>query len=138
MKIQISGQYGDPKADDIYWPIQKKLNDCFKKYLLGSYFQTIALLSIVFRVSGKVRDFGAEGPERMKYIKKRAEITIDLVFPEHSWRGIDKAVIMQDVASGVLDCVRLMREKAESLGELKNWEELNSDIEKAIAEFKES
>lgn len=41
MEIQISGQYGDPQADDIFWPMQKKLNDYFKKYIIGGYFKRI-------------------------------------------------------------------------------------------------
>lgn len=138
MIIQISGQYGDPKADDLFWPIQKKLNDCFKKHLIGVYFNALAMFSIVFRVSGKVRDFGSEGPERMKHIKKDAEITIDMVFPESFWRGVDKGLLNAGVAEVVRECLRLMLEKAEAAGEIKDAESFKSDVEKAILEFLDS
>lgn len=138
MMIQISGQYGDPRADDLFWPIQKTLNDCFKKSIVGAYFKALVMFSIVFRVSGKVRDFGSEGPERMKHIKKDAEITIDLVFPESFWRGVDKYDFKVSVADGVRKCIFLMLEKAEAIGEVEDVKAFKSDLEKAISEFLDS
>lgn len=135
MMIQISGQYGDPRADDLFWPIQKMLNDCFKKSIVGAYFKAIVMFSIVFRVSGKVRDFGSEGPERMKHIKKDSEITIDLVFPESFWRGVDKNDLKVSVANAVRESLFLMLEKAEAIGEVEDAEAFKSDVEKAISEF---
>lgn len=135
MMIQISGQYGDPRADDLFWPLQKALNDSFKKHILGAYFKTIVMFSIVFRVSGKVRDFGSEGPERMKHIKKDSEITIDLAFPESFWRGVDKNDLKVGVADGVRECLSLMLEKAQAIGEVEDAEGFKKDVEKAISEF---
>ncbi|WP_052702417.1 hypothetical protein [Marinomonas sp. S3726] len=135
MMIQVSGQYGDPRADDLFWPIQKMLNDFFKEDILGAYFKTIVMFSIVFRVSGKVRDFGSEGPERMKYLKKDAEITIDLVFPEHSWRGEAQNDLKQCVANGVRECLSLMLTKAQSIGEVEDAEGFKCDVEKVVSGF---
>jgi hypothetical protein len=135
MMIQISGQYGDPRADDLFWPLQKTLNDSFKKHMLGAYFQAIVMFSIVFRVSGKVRDFGSEGPERMKYLKKDSEITIDLAFSESFWSGVEKNDLKLRVADGVRECLSLMLEKAQALGEVGDVKGFNSDVEKAISEF---
>lgn len=133
--IQISGQYGDSSADNLFWPIQKMLNDCFRKSIIGRYFKAIVMFSIVFRVSGKVRDFGSEGPERMKYIKKDAEITIDLVFPESFWRGVDKNDLKVNVADAVKESLFLMIEKAEAIGEVEDVETFRCDVEKAIIAF---
>ncbi len=135
MMIQIGGQYGDPRADDLFWPLQKKLNECFDKYLIGVYFNTLMMFSVVFRVSGKVRDFGSEGPERMKFIKKDYEITIDLVFTEASWRGVDKGILKQSVANGIQECLSMMLDKAAALNEINNLDAFNTDVEKAISEF---
>lgn len=135
MKIQISGQYGDPKADDLFWPLQKNLNDCFNKHLVQVYFNTLVMFSIVFRVSGKIRDFGSEGPERMKYIKKESELTVDLVFTEASWRGADKSVFEAHVVDGVRECLRMMLDKSDSLNELTDINSFKIDVEKAISEF---
>lgn len=135
MMIQISGDYGDPRADGLFWPLQKRFNDCFGKHINGVYFSSLAMFSIVFRVSGKVHDFGSEGPERMKYIKKNSEIRIDLVFSEANWRGVDKDILKPDVAEKVQECLRLMLDKAKSLDEINDANGFNSDVKKAISEF---
>lgn len=70
MEVQISGQYGDIQTDDIFWPMQKKLNDYFKKYIVGEYFKSITKIAIVFRVSGKIWDFKSQGVESLRYLKK--------------------------------------------------------------------
>jgi len=137
MKVQISGDYGEPKADDLFWPLQKKLNDCFKKHMTGVYFNALVMLSIVFRVSGKVLDFGSEGPEKLKYIKKSSELTIDLVFPQTFWRGIDRKELKSNVAGSLQGCINVMLDKAIELNEVKDLEGLTRDIERAIAEFNE-
>ena len=41
MIVQIGGDYGDPKASDYFFPLQKKFNDLFKKHVSGEYFQAI-------------------------------------------------------------------------------------------------
>ena len=135
MLIQISGQYGDPKADNLFWPLQKRLNDCFKKNIAGPYFIETKVFSIIFRVSGKVRDFGSEGPEKMKHLKKDSEITIDLVFPESSWRGADIPTIKVTVLEGVQTCLELILEKAEKLGDVIDMALFKNDVQKSLTEF---
>ena len=39
MKILISGQYGEPRASDIFWPMQKKLNECFDRNIQEGYLK---------------------------------------------------------------------------------------------------
>ena len=105
-------------------------------YIVDTYFSTIVLLSIVFRVSGKVSDFGADGPERLKFIKKDKVLTIDLVFPETSWRGVEKTVIKSSVECGVKNCLDLLIKKAAKLGEIEDFDGLKVGIDKALAEFR--
>lgn len=138
MKIQISGDYGEPRADDLFWPLQKKLNDCFNKQMTGVYFNALVMLSIVFRVSGKVLDFGSEGPEKLKHIKKDSELTIDLVLPQTFWRGVDQRKLKSNIAVSLQVCINLMLDKAKQLNEIKNLEGFRRDLEKAISEFNES
>lgn len=138
MQIIISGQYGDPKASAIFWPLQKGLNDIFKQYIKGDYFHTLIELSIVFRVSGKVTDFNYDGPERIKYSKSEPSITIDLTFPETTWRGEDVDAVKLRVKNGVMLCFELMLEKADKLGEVKDNEAIRRDINLAIVNFMES
>ncbi|MDP2571930.1 hypothetical protein Q8W40_07055 [Vibrio penaeicida] len=133
MMIQVSGQYGDPKADSLFWPIQKTLNDNFKQHIDGEYFETINMFSIVFRVSGKVRDFGSEGPERIKHNKKDSEVTIDLVFPESFWKNIDKKELEDKVIKQVRQCIVLILEKSEKIEKNGDIESLKIDIENALS-----
>ena len=74
MKIQISGQYGDPNASDVFWPIQKKLNTCFEYHIKGEYLKEISKFAIGFRVSGKLCDFKSQGAERLRYLKKNQHL----------------------------------------------------------------
>lgn len=134
--IQISAQYGDPKADRVFWPLQKSLNDKFSEFLTHKYFKSIEKLSIIFRVSGKVRDFKSQGPEIPKFIKKELELTIDLVFSEPQWKALENNVVKATVIDGVKDCVKLLVDKSEQLGELIDRETLMNDIEKALVDFK--
>ena len=135
MMIQISGQYGDPKASDYFFPLQKKLNDLFKRHTMGVYFHTLVKLSIVFRVSGKVRDFGSSGAERLKYLKKDSELTIDLAFREDHWKGQDIESIKNKVQVGVNEYLTLLFEKADDLEEFSDKDSLITDLEKVFSEF---
>lgn len=116
MGIQISGQYGDPQAGDIFWPMQKKLNDHFKKYIVGEYFKSITKIAIVFRVSGKIWDFKSQGVENLRYLKKTKTLTIDLVFSQSQWLNADLNELSEMIAQGTLQCFELMIKKQ------KNWE----------------
>ena len=112
------------------------MNNCFDKYLVNGYFKTIILFSIVFRVSGKVRDFGSEGPELMKYIKKYSELTIDLTFTEKSWKGVEHNVLKSHVVNGVQNCLHMMVDKSDALNEITDIDSFKRDVSKAISEFK--
>lgn len=138
MNIIISGQYGDPKASRVFWPMQKKLNDTFEKYIKDDYFHNLIELSIVFRVSGKISNFKGDGPEKMKYLKSEPSITIDLTFPESAWRDVDRDTIKLKIVNGINSCFLLMLEKAEKLGEIKDNDAIRNDIELAISDFIES
>ena len=116
MEIQISGQYGDIQTDDIFWPMQKKLNDYFKKYIVGEYFKSITKIAIVFRVSGKIWNFKSQGVENLRYLKKTKTLTVDLVFSQSQWLNADLNELSEMIAQGTLQCFELMIKKQ------KNWE----------------
>ncbi|MBV6290446.1 hypothetical protein, partial [Pseudomonas aegrilactucae] len=117
---------------------KKKLNDLFQSKVGGVYFRSIVLLGIVFRVSGKVRDFGSKGPERLKYVEKENAITIDLVFSVDMWQGVESSVLAEAVYDGVSKCLSMMVEKSKELNELMEEDELNSALNEVLELFKES
>lgn len=116
MKIffQISAQYGDPKAPDIFFPIQLRLNQAFGREMDQTLIGTLDKLSVVLRVSGATWDFKNSGPERLKYRKKDREITIDLAVPEKQWNGVPIEEVKSWLKSRLEACVHQILEKAES------------------------
>ena len=137
MEIQISGQYGDPLSSKIFSPLRIELNQCFKKNISREYFNTLIKLAIVLRVSGEISDFKSQGAERLRYWKKDKVLSIDLVFFESQWLGVDLSVVRKIMAEGIKECLNLMIERAVKLNEVVDKEALMEDIENALADFLE-
>lgn len=137
MEIQISGQYGDPLSSKIFSPLRIELNQCFKKNISREYFNTLIKLAIVLRVSGEISDFKSQGAERLRYWKKDKVLSIDLVFSESQWLGVDLSAVRKIMAEGRKECLNLMIERAVKLNEVVDKEALMEDIENALADFLE-
>ena len=137
MEIQISGQYGDPLSSKIFSPLRIELNQCFRKNLNREYFNTLIKFVIVLRVSGKISDFTSQGAERLRYWKKDKVLSIDLVFSESQWLGVNLSVVRKITAEGIKECLSLMMERAVKLNEVVDKEALMEDIENALADFLE-
>lgn len=137
MEIQISGQYGDPLSSKIFSPLRIELNQCFKKNISREYFNTLIKLAIVLRVSGEISDFKSQGAERLRYWKKDKVLSIDLVFSESQWLGVDLSAVRKIMAEGRKECLNLMIERAVKLNEIVDKEALMEDIENALADFLE-
>ena len=137
MEIQISGQYGDPLSSKIFSPLRIELNQCFKRNISREYFNTLIKLAIVLRVSGEISDFKSQGAERLRYWKKDKVLSIDLVFSESQWLGVDLSVVRKIMAEGIKECLNLMIERAVKLNEVVDKEALMEDIENALADFLE-
>jgi hypothetical protein len=90
MKVQISGQYGDPKAWDVFAPMQSKINSEFDSQVTYTPTSNVTKLSIGFRVSGNIQDFESRGIELLKYIKKAKTITVDLAYSKRTGRESQK------------------------------------------------
>ena len=137
MEIQISGQYGDPLSSKIFSPLRIELNLCFKKNISREYFNTLIKFAIVLRVSGKISDFKSQDAERLRYWKKDKVLSIDLVFSESQWLGVDLSVVRKITAEGLKESLNLMIERAVKLNEVVDKEALMEDIENALADFLE-
>ena len=137
MEIQISGQYGDPLSSKIFSPLRIELNQCFKKNISREYFNTLIKLAIVLRVSGEISDFKSQGAERLRYWKKDKVLSIDLVFSEFQWLGVDLSVVRKITAEGIKESLNLMIERAVKVNEVVDKEALMEDIENALADFLE-
>lgn len=137
MEIQISGQFGDPLSSKIFSPLRIKLNRCLKENISKEHFDTPIKLVIVLRVSGKISDFKSQGAERLKYWKKDKVLSIDLLFPESQWLGVELDEVKKITAKGIKECLDLMIERTVKLNEIVDKEALRVNIENAIADFLE-
>lgn len=135
MKIVVSGDYGEPKASKLLWPMQKKLNQCFERHIEGDYFNAISELSVVFRVSGMVTDFGSPGPDQLKFLKGGSEITIDFVISRESWFGVPEKTLKNFVARGMRECLTFMQSAAEKKDGTARRKKFNVDFESALSCF---
>lgn len=130
--LQISAQYGDPKATDVFWPFHRSLNQEFESVDAEEYFETLTCLSIVLRVSGAVRDFEAEGVERLKKVRGTPELTVDLAVPENRWKGVDGEAFAAYLRTGIEAACEALIVKAEQAGEVKDPEKLRATLRAGI------
>ena len=128
--IQASGQYGDSKSDRNIWPAQKKLNELFSESFSDLRSRPAVNLSVVLRVSGSVTDFEGDGPERLQYLTRNSELTIDYVIPQSKWMGVSPTDVQRAVGAGVSECIDLLKLEA-SVHELA---EFGSDFDGVVAD----
>ncbi|USD36073.1 hypothetical protein [Ferrimonas sp. SCSIO 43195] len=115
--IQFSGQYGGGDSSKKIAPLQRELNAIFfgnTKDGAGRCFDSLEHLSIIFRVSGPVRDFGFDGPERLKKVRDKAIYTIDFTIPEDRWINASNAELRLFLVEGIRDCFDILYKKIES------------------------
>lgn len=132
MLLQVSAQHGDPRASGVFSPYHRGLNAAFEEIDPRLYFESLELLTVVLRVSGQVRDFGSEGPERMKKASGRPEITIDLVVPESRWKGVAPDDFSAYLRDGFAQCFAALTKKAQGMKELKDSAGLQAALEQGL------
>ena len=133
--IVISAQHGDPRSTDTIWPLHRQLNKLFEEFVQDTHCESVDKFGIVFRVSGKVRDFGGEGPERLKRLRKDKEVTIDFVIPEERWRGVPEDEVRSYVASQVRVAFGQLIERVEEDKEPIDSGAVLGSFEKAMEQF---
>lgn len=135
MKVQISGQYGDPKAWDIFAPMQNKINSEFDSQVTYAPTDNVTKLSIGLRVSGDIQDFESRGIELLKYIKKHKAITVDLVYSKEDWKEKPQKEIKESLTRDIRKCLNTLISKALNMGEDFNELKLNSEIDSALSSY---
>ena len=134
--IEFSGQSGGSQAGKATRPYHILLNKIFyQKQDESDYFKTLLFLSIVFRVSGKHRDFGSEGAEFLQKSDGRNVYTIDLAIPQERWQNKTDAELRSYIAEGVRSCFDLLKQKAIEVGEVINEDKLERDFEYGMTQF---
>lgn len=135
--ITICAQYGGPKAGDNIRPLAIRLNEYFDQHPPSNYFSGVKKLSIILRVSGSVTDFGHEGPERLRYLKKSDEITIDFTIPESAWTGKSLDDMRKYLRIGFEQCFEHLMTKAIQSGAKIEIEIMNEIFFRAMNDLSE-
>ncbi|EPB0201871.1 hypothetical protein ACQ9T7_004527, partial [Vibrio parahaemolyticus] len=132
--IQFSGQYGGGGNTEVP-RLQRRLNAIFFADSNDQFsLSPIEYFSIVFRVSGPVRDFGYEGPERLKKVRGKNIITIDFSIPEARWKTLSGVKLRKYLAEGIEECFIQLLTRAEKQYEL-NRSELEKLFRQGLTEF---
>ena len=133
--IQVSAQYGDHNSTKIIRPFHKRLNDLLEEVVVETYFKAIVKLSIVLRVPGEFWKFNGEGPQKLKYMKKQKEITIDFVIPESKWKPVSEIEFSSYIENGIRQCFELFLERAKKEKELIDEDGIRSGFVNAMKIF---
>ncbi len=134
--IEISAEYGEPRASKKFWPLHRTLNQIFEVHLRGEYFaKGLSKLGIVLRVSGRVQEFMGEGPERVMYLPRECLITLDLVIPEVRWKLVELPELQHYLEEQVRKSFALLLDLAASRSLIIDQQALQSDFEKAMAAY---
>ncbi|MCP4297488.1 MAG: hypothetical protein GY786_17965 [Proteobacteria bacterium] len=134
--IQFSAQMGCSNSDKVIGPYHLLLNEIFYKdeKKIG-YFKELDYLSIIFRVSGKVRDFDSEGPEFLKKVRGKSIYTIDFTISQENWQDKNDNELRKYINKGVETCFQLLKDKVHGKGEILDEEKLNNDFNEGMKIF---
>ncbi len=133
--IQISAQYGDQKSTKFVRPFHKRLNELLVKIKAEKFFKTISKLSIVLRVSGEIWQFNGEGPERLKFLKKENEMTIDLLIPKTKWMAECEEEFKPYLEKGIRKCFEYFLKRAVKEKDLISENRIRHRFNNAMDEF---
>jgi hypothetical protein len=74
----IAAQFGGPDATEKFKPIFLNFKRVLENSCKSKYSDEILELSFIFRVDGRISSWGEQGCNRMRLMRKRKYITIDL------------------------------------------------------------
>jgi hypothetical protein len=134
--IQFGSENGSTQAGNTIRPLQVKLNSLFyKSNEEGSYFKNFNFLSIVFRVSGKNKDFNFEGAERLQKSSGRKALTIDYSIPEYRWKQASPKEFGTYVGEGVKSCFAQLRNELIKLDDVERLLEIDNRFKIGMENF---
>jgi hypothetical protein len=134
--IDFGAQMGSMECQKIVSPYKRELLEIFSgNEDMNGYFINLVKLLIVFRVSGKNKNFGGEGPDCLEFIKSEKILGIDLLIPQERWKNQAPANIRKYLSESVRECFSQLVKKAQDLGEVRDEEKLLLDFEKGIVKF---
>ena len=134
--FQLSAQYGGPKSSRLFNPLHMAMNRISDVFNAEGGLKDVSHLSVVLRVAGSIGDFGGgSGPERAKYIKRRKELTIDLVFSKEDWQGASEEDIQKRFLDGLQAAFEVLIGKAQKLALLVDEAKVRGEFDSLLHRF---
>ena len=130
--ISIGQQSGG--GDPLMWP-KVHLAMLFEQHCTRDYCPAIKEFALVLRVSGTFDDFGPEAIERLKRLRQRGVITVDIVVPISQWEGKSEVKLKKYLAERVRQALEMCVARLEEDKEKIDRTGLFADVDAAVAEL---
>jgi hypothetical protein len=112
-----------------------RLRKLLEKHCNGPYSDEVKGFALILRIDGSLKQYGAEGVDRMRRRKKEEYITADICIPGRRWKGVSATEFSRYLAMAVQDalrtCVDYLRKQEVEVDERR----LLLDYAEAHAEF---
>jgi hypothetical protein len=135
--IQLGVQSESLAADRVVARLHPRLNELFDLHCPHAYCPAIDTFELVLRVGSRQKEFGAEGLQRRRFMRKRRYISIDLVVNEDTVLGRSEAAngdhLLDLIRQALEQCVEKLKAERCPVDE----ERLFADYAKVEADFHE-
>ena len=117
MRIDM-GVQTESTAGGLISRMHPRWNELFDKHMGHDYCPGVDWIALVLRLATSRREFGLDGPQRRRFMKKQRYITIDLVLNEDSYKEQsdeeNRELLLGLIEQGLTQCVeKLQAEKCD-------------------------
>ena len=112
MRIDM-GVQSESSAGGLISRMHPRVNELFEKHMGHDYCSTVDWIALVLRLGTSRREFGPDGPQKRRFMKKQRYITIDLVLNEDSYKNQsdeeNRELLLGLIEQGLTQCVEKMQ-----------------------------
>lgn len=131
----IAAEFGGPDATEKFKPIFLNFKRILENSCKSAYSDEILEMSFIFRVDGRVSSWGDKGCNRMRLMRKRNYITVDLGITSEIL-DIQELDIWDFVWREFSEGLEMMIEKIKSQKILFKDEQLIEDLIKQVPDYR--
>lgn len=115
MRIDM-GVQSESSAGGLISRMHPRVNELFEKHMGHEYCSNVDWIALVLRLGTSRKEFGPDGVQRRRFMKKQRYMTIDLVLNEDSYRDQsdeeNRELLLGLIEQGLSQCVeKLQAEK---------------------------
>ena len=131
--VSLACEIGGPHFD-LHSSILQ-LRRLLAKHCLGPYSEEVLGFALVLRIDGSLKQYGAEGVDRIRRNKKDKYIGADICIPEKRWREVPEAEFNRYLAAAVKSALETCAAYLKKQKVLVDKESLLLDYAEAEADF---